>query len=222
MKIVSRAEWGAVAPSHYLVPIRYFPGVDLWFHHTDGPTNQSPATIQRFHMRTRGWSDVGYGWMVDEDGTVYEGRGFHVAAHCPGHNHEPSIAVIGNYSTTPPSNAVHRAVYELMDYLNAGDIRGHREGYPTSCPGDAGMAKIVNGPPPTSQHGDGLEPRMTLKQRLMDAGFGGRSADQIVAALKAGHQGTIPNRTDSVTFRRLRDAGFGVHSARTIVKATRK
>ena len=98
---------------------------------------------------SRGWNNIGYGYLVAPDGTVYEGRGFEiVAAHSPGKNHEPSVALIGDYSTRPPTEAQHRAVYALKALLDAGDLRGHRENTATSCPGDAAMAKIVKGPPP--------------------------------------------------------------------------
>lgn len=167
---------------------------------------------------SRGWNDIGYGYLIDQMGNVYEGRGEALAAHSPGKNHEPSVALIGDYSQMPPTDAQHRAVWVLMEHLEAGDLRGHRENTATSCPGDAAMTKIVNGPPPEPEKPD----PMTLEERLCRAGFGTRSTAQIVAALKSGHQGTIPNRNDSVIFRRLRDAGFGIASARTIVKSLRK
>jgi hypothetical protein len=63
-------------------------------------------------------------------------------------NHQPSVSLIGDYSTSEPSDAQHRSVYALRDFLNAGELRGHRENTVTSCPGDAAMKKIVDGPPP--------------------------------------------------------------------------
>lgn len=218
MDIVSRAEWGA-APPRARTPVVWPAGVDLWVHHTDGPQDQTPRQIQAFHMGpARGWNDIGYGYLVDFAGNVYEGRGRAIAAHSPGKNHEPSVAMIGDYSTTVPSDAMHRAIYDLADLIDAGDLRGHRENTQTSCPGDAGFAKIVLGPPPVPEAIDTL----TLEERLRSAGFGPRSVAQIVAALRSGHRGTIPNRTDSVVFRRLRDAGFGRQSAVTIVKSLRR
>lgn len=218
MNIVSRAEWGA-APPRARTPVVWPAGVDLWCHHTDGPKDQTPRSIQAFHMGpSRGWNDIGYAYLVREDGTVYEGRGAAIGAHSPGKNHEPSVAMIGDYSTTPPSDAIHRAIYDLADLLDAGDLKGHRQNTLTSCPGDAGFAKIVLGPPPAPEVIDPL----TLEERLRSAGFGPRSVAQIVAALRSGHQGTIPNRTDSIVFRRLRDAGFGAQSTRTIIKSLRR
>lgn len=218
MKIVTRAEWGA-APPRARTTVNWPAGVDLWVHHTDGPETQTPRSIQAFHMGpSRGWNDIGYGYLVDRDGVVYEGRGEAVAAHSPGKNHEPSVAMIGDYSTVVPSDAMHQAIYDLMDFLNAGDLRGHRENTQTSCPGDAGYRKIVLGPPPKPEV---IDPP-TLSERLLAHGFGQKSVDQILAALKSGHQGTVPNPRDSVLFRNLRRAGLGVQSARTIVKSLRR
>lgn len=218
LDIVTRAEWGA-APPRSRVPVRWPAGVDLWVHHTTGPISQTPREIQAFHMGpARGWNDIGYGYLIDQAGRVYEGRGEALAAHSPGKNHEPSVALIGDYSEAFPTDEQHRAVWALMEHLEAGDLRGHRENTATTCPGKSAMEKIVNGPPPEP---DAPDP-MTLEERLALAKFGPRSVEQIVAALRSGHQGTIPNRNDSVIFRRLRDAGFGIASARTIVKSLRK
>lgn len=72
---------------------------------------------------------------------------------------------------------------------------------------------------PTQPH---EAPKITLKERLMAAWFGGKSADVVIARLKEGYQGTIPNPTDSDLYRALRKAGFGHLSATRIVKSLRK
>jgi len=217
VRIVSRKEWGA-APPRSRVAINWPAGVDLWVHHTTGPNTQTVRQIQAFHMGpSRGWNDIGYGYLVDVWGGVYEGRGHALAAHSPGKNHEPSVALIGDYSTTPPSDVQRRAVWKLADLLEAGDLRGHRENTSTKCPGDAAMADIVNAPRPE----ESID-LITLPERLALAGFGPRSVGQIMAALASGHQGTSPNRNDSAVIRRLRAAGFGIGSARTIVKSLRR
>jgi len=180
IKIITRRQWGAARPKGTPEHVEWPAGVDLWVHHTTGPTTQTPKEIQAFHQGpSRGWNDVGYGYLIDAAGTIYEGRGYEIqAAHSPGKNHEPSVALIGDYSKIPPTDAQHRAVYALRDHLHAGDLRGHRENTATSCPGDAAMRKIVQGPPPKP-----IKPRkLTLRERLVAgfraAGFGGKSAKQ--------------------------------------------
>jgi hypothetical protein len=105
--------------------------------------------IQNFHLDVRRWCDYAYHYGIGPSGRIYEGRGFEVfGAHSPGRNHEPAVVLQGTYSSQFPTDAQHRAVYALMEHIDAGDLRGHRENSPTTCPGDAAMAKVVNGPPP--------------------------------------------------------------------------
>jgi hypothetical protein len=94
--------------------------------------------IQRFHQgKSRGWADIGYAYVVFPSGRIYEGRGKHVGAHCPGHNSEPSCAFAGDYSKVAPTERAVRAFDELRKQLRMVGWRGHRDGFPTSCPGDA-------------------------------------------------------------------------------------
>ena len=217
MDIVKREEWGAKPPKGTPQPVIWSGQTDLWLHHTAGPQSQTPAQIQAFHQGpSRGWSDVGYSYLIDFEGTVYEGRGREVwGAHSPGKNMEASVALIGDYSATPPSDAQHRAVYDLLTFLCLRKVRGHRENAATTCPGEAAYQKIVLGGPPAA-------PKITLKERLMAAWFGGNSADAVIAKLEQGYQGDIPNPTDSDLYRALRNAGFGHLSASRVVKATRR
>lgn len=228
VKITTRREWGA-RPPRCRDRVSWPNGVDLWIHHLgegDGPSaTASPSEeaafargIQNFHMDNpnRHWCDIGYAYLIFESGRVYEGRGFEVeGAHSPGKNGEPSACLMGTYSTQEPTQAQRLAVWDLVNEIDAGDLRGHRENTQTSCPGDAAMRFVVNAPQPDRKDG------LTLKQRLMAAGLGGRSADALILLLNKGHEGTIPNPTDSRLFRRLRDVGFGVTSARQVIRAGR-
>lgn len=215
--IVTRRQWGAAPAVGTPVHVEWPAGVDLWVHHTTGPQAQTPRQIQAFHQGMfRGWNDIGYGYLVDFAGTVYEGRGFEIqAAHSPGKNHEPSVALIGDYSEFEPSDAQHLAVYELREMLGAGDLRGHRENTQTSCPGDAAMAKIVDGPPP--------EPATrTLAERLKAAGYAPKTVAVILRNLKCGISGDVPNPNDSKMFANLRREGLSADSARAVVRSLRK
>lgn len=234
LEITTRTGWGA-APPTARTSVRWTDGVTLWVHHSSGPNLRTDASrtqeiatvraIQAFHQGpSRGWNDIGYAFLVAPSGRLYEGRGEAIGAHCPGHNDEPSVCMIGTYLTTRPSDEIHVAIYRLANFLRAGDLAGHREGFATSCPGDAGMAKIVNGPPPEGfgRDFDPVADPITFRQRLRRAGFGPHSIETIIERLVAGYVGNVPNSTDRVTMRRLRDAGFGVVSARRIVRAMRR
>src|SRR4051812_13238909 len=108
--IVPRAAWGAAA-----VPPRAAPRFGVvqaaFVHHTVtvneyAPTD-SPAIvlgIAKFHRDTNGWNDIGYNFLVDRYGQVFEGRAGGVdqpvvGAHAQGYNvQSTSVAQIGTYT----------------------------------------------------------------------------------------------------------------------------
>jgi len=52
------------------------------------------ATIRRWHVKDRGWKDIGYHYVIYIDGSVHEGRPVEqVGAHTSGHNSD-SIGVV--------------------------------------------------------------------------------------------------------------------------------
>src|SRR5918992_2005798 len=84
--IISRAEWGARAPRSRMTTT-WDRRTEFVVHHSDGPTTQTPRSIQGFHMDGRGWVDIAYNFLVDRLGRIFEGRGWlTVGAHAEGHN----------------------------------------------------------------------------------------------------------------------------------------
>ncbi|MEU2423795.1 N-acetylmuramoyl-L-alanine amidase [Streptomyces sp. NPDC007851] len=89
-------------------------------HHTDSGNgykcSQAPSVIRsiyRYHVVSMGWRDIGYNFLVDKCGTIYEGRAGGVAkavkgAHTLGFNsNSTGVAVIGTFdSHKPPAAAV--------------------------------------------------------------------------------------------------------------------
>lgn len=160
--IIPRATWGAASPRS--VSRCAWTGRTLWVHHSTGAAPQVTIAAERAWMRatqsfhqgpSRGWSDFGYGYAIAPTGRIYEGRGYQVwAAHCPGHNDEPSVCLMGDYSTTAPTDAQRAAVWALADHLGMPQLAGHREGYATSCPGDAAMRALVNAARPAPPKAD--------------------------------------------------------------------
>jgi len=81
----SRADWGANeglrfdSDGHEIWPAEHHPLQALTVHHT-ATTNDDPdpeATVRaiyRYHAVDQGWGDIGYQYLVDESGVVYEGR----------------------------------------------------------------------------------------------------------------------------------------------------
>ena len=109
--IVPRSGWGADETLRRHAP-QYADTVRLAIvHHTAGPNDYSPAQaaaimrgIELYHVKANGWNDIGYNFLVDRYGTVYEGRygGVDknvVGAHAKGSTPAPSgVAVIGSFS----------------------------------------------------------------------------------------------------------------------------
>ncbi|MCI3275978.1 peptidoglycan recognition protein [Streptomyces cylindrosporus] len=124
--ITSRADWGADEslspdPSEYNADVKA-----VFVHHTDGTNDYSCADsaaivrgIYAYHTQTNGWNDIGYNFLVDKCGTIFEGRKGGVdlpvlGAHTYGWNRESAgIAVLGDYTTTGASNAALESVARI-------------------------------------------------------------------------------------------------------------
>lgn len=115
-------------------------------HHTGNPTDDdlSAAEINASH-KARGWSCIGYHYVVRKDGTVEHGRPhWTVGAHAYGHNsHTIGIHVCGNFEEAEPTSEQIESLAMLLanlctDYgltIDRDHIVGHRELMPTACPG---------------------------------------------------------------------------------------
>jgi hypothetical protein len=115
-------------------------------HHSAFP-DAGPAEIQDLHMDKRGFADVAYHFMIDKDGTIFEGRPINVrGAHVQGFNTgSVGIVLLGNFNEDLPTGEQLVHLRLLVDYLRYKyDIRylaGHRD-YPgqspdgTECPGE--------------------------------------------------------------------------------------
>ena len=125
--IVPRATWRANESIRRAPPV-YAPAVRFAVvHHTAGRNAYSPPEaaaivrgIQLYHVRANGWNDIGYNFLVDRFGTIYEGRygGIDknvVGAHARGFNTgSVGIAVLGTYGEAAPAQAALDAVARLV------------------------------------------------------------------------------------------------------------
>ena len=143
MHIRGRHEWKAAPPGRPLTALDPSRVTDVFLHHTTGEqqTEIQPwiRSIQRFHQQTRGWNDIGYSYLVDRNGTVWEGRGHNVGAHTKGFNSTGiGIAYLGDGRQEVPQAAL-RSVNQLIDWLAERYpirlVRGHRNVGKTECPG---------------------------------------------------------------------------------------
>lgn len=148
--VISRANWakGKARPAmmNRMIPIRYITvhhdGMDPFF----GDSRQNGAErlelIRRSH-RNRGWGDIGYHFVIDRGGRVWEARSLaYQGAHVKDHN-EGNIGVMamGNFDQQAPTVAqlkgLNRHVSALMGVFNipVRYVRTHQEWAETACPG---------------------------------------------------------------------------------------
>jgi len=124
--IVPRAEWGGDecaprdAPQTGQVQMAFV-------HHTVGTNDytpeQSPAIVLgicRYHRNANGWDDVGYNFLVDKYGTIFEGRAGGidqavVGAQAQGYNAvSTGVANLGTYQDAPQSDVAVEAIARLV------------------------------------------------------------------------------------------------------------
>lgn len=131
-QVVSRAGWGANEGIRCQGPTYDDRVKALTLHHTAGNNNYTRAQaaaqvrgIFSYHAQTLGWCDIGYNALVDKYGTIYEGRygGLDKAvqgAHVGGFNSNTwGISMIGNYSTTEPTQEMLNSVSEIAGWKAA-------------------------------------------------------------------------------------------------------
>ncbi|MPY49938.1 peptidoglycan recognition protein family protein [Streptomyces acidicola] len=124
--MVTRRGWGAdeqLRERQFL----YTKRVKVAFvHHTASGNNYSCSqaasvirSIYRYHVLSTGWRDIGYNFLIDKCGTIYEGRAGGVAkavmgAHTRGFNaNSMGVAVIGSFGTTKPPGAAVTGIAKL-------------------------------------------------------------------------------------------------------------
>ena len=131
--VTTRAEWGANA-SYMSWDPEYASAGHVVVHHTAGTNSYSAgqsASIVRgiyyYHAVTLDWGDIGYNFLVDKFGTVFEGRSGSVAApagkmsigaHARGVNTGTmGISMMGDYSAVSPSDAQLSSVGKMAGWF---------------------------------------------------------------------------------------------------------
>jgi hypothetical protein len=172
-QIYSRAQWGANERLRDKGSLHYFEVHAGFVHHTVNANKYTRAevpgiirSIYAYHTQSRGWSDIGYNYLVDRFGRIWEGRygGVDrpvVGAHTLNYNdYSFAMSAIGNYDIAQPSHAMVQAYGALFAWklslhgIAASSMRqwvgsryfravnGHRDAASTACPGRYLYARI--------------------------------------------------------------------------------
>jgi peptidoglycan hydrolase-like protein with peptidoglycan-binding domain len=139
ISIVPRAAWGA-RPPRAETAVPFSSRVGFAVHYSAGPPSQRVAAIQNYHMDGRGWPDIGYNFLVDRNGRIYEGRGWlTVGAHATGYNTSHiGVCFIGSDGdATPAAKAAIRSLYYRARQLAGRPLTATYHGAigSTACPG---------------------------------------------------------------------------------------
>jgi hypothetical protein len=135
---VPRSAWLGTGARYAQPPPRYDDkAVAVFIHHTDSPNDYDCAEVPRIirylyagQTGTRQWDDIGYNFLVDRCGTIYEGRAGGVdrpvtGAHTQGFNHRTTgVAAIGTFTAgVPVPSAMTDAIAALAAWkLGLADI----------------------------------------------------------------------------------------------------
>jgi hypothetical protein len=142
VRYLCRAAWGADESKRYKdgkvnSPEKYYPLQAITVHHTDTPNGDpDPAAtvraIYEYHAVTLDWGDIGYHFLIDEAGNVYEGRysgddgipafdpdgnvvtAFHTAGYNSGNL---GIALLGTLTDQGPTDAAKASLTRLIKVI---------------------------------------------------------------------------------------------------------
>lgn len=149
-KVIPRIRWTSRQPDlaeiNPMLPVKY-----ITVHHegmeafTDTSTSGTIARLQRVWNGHdgRGFGDIGYHYIVDRSGRIWEGRSLkYQGAHVRSHN-EGNIGVmcLGNFDEQKVSDLQRQALEHQLRFLAAKhkvkrrNIKTHQEWNPTACPG---------------------------------------------------------------------------------------
>ncbi|MBU0648348.1 N-acetylmuramoyl-L-alanine amidase [Patescibacteria group bacterium] len=214
--IITRDEWGADESIMTWDDLEYAPVEQIIVHHTAG-SNNSPldsAAVVRgiyyFHAVEKDWGDIGYNYIVDHRGNIYEGRkgGMGVvAAHASGNNYgSTGIALIGNYVDKAPSSNALTGLISIIEYVgyqadlnltgrhnfegkNIPVVAGHRDVNSTECPGEV-LYSMLSDIALAAENGSAI-----LPQKTYEAIYVSQSVDEI--DLKSGETETVVVRFEN-------------------------
>ncbi|HEY1085854.1 MAG TPA: N-acetylmuramoyl-L-alanine amidase [Candidatus Saccharimonadales bacterium] len=165
--IISREAWGSPEPDWSSWKPEYAKLKGAIVHHTaTTESSNSYADVRAiwyYHAKTRDWGDIGYHYLVDSKGRIFQGRYYDkkyastnrlevIGGHAYGHNVGTiGISAIGNYESKTLSTATKTAISKIIGYklapyrinpTSSGVVLGHYQVGSTSCPGKNIKSKL--------------------------------------------------------------------------------
>jgi hypothetical protein len=143
----------------------------LIVHHSAGGNNATDfaQVVQSYwdlHVNTNGWDDIGYNWLIDPNGVIYEGRGSGIlGAHFSCMNQQTAgICMVGNFSALTPSDTAFASLKQLLAWescdknvvltdtsvhpssqLNLPHVSAHRDGNLSTAPNSCAVGTVCPG-----------------------------------------------------------------------------
>jgi hypothetical protein len=124
--IIPRSAWGGDGVKPRADP-EYGDVQVAFVHHTVTANDYAPEDsasivlgIAKYHRDTNGWNDIGYNFLVDKYGQIFEGRAGGidqavVGAQAQGYNsHSTGISNLGTYESVPQTDAALNAMASLI------------------------------------------------------------------------------------------------------------
>ena len=168
--VISRSKW-CTAPECSYTGVQTYPATHLIVHHTVSGNDITDwaahiRAIWSFQTFTRGWGDIGYNFLIDPNGNIYEGHlggDDAVGTHASEANRGGmGVSLMGTFDTVRPPEAMLNALAELLAWKSSKneidvwdasrlplfsyghlDLIGHRDVYgTTTCPGDLAHSLI--------------------------------------------------------------------------------
>ena len=160
VSVIPRSRWARGSP--VLRRLNPLGGVSRITVHHEGHTDPVYFTdyrssaermelIRKWHLK-RDFGDIGYHYVVDRGGRIWEGRstryqGAHVSKNNEGNL---GVMVLGNFDLQTPSSAQIAVVNNLIPHLSRSHgvpirrIYTHQELMPTTCPGNSLQSHMVD------------------------------------------------------------------------------
>jgi hypothetical protein len=124
--VISRTGWGNPDGQGSRVPPAYRAVTHMIVHHTAESNSLNPGesswsdrvrAIWSFHTFSRGWGDIGYNYLIDPNGIIYEGRSGGdnaVGFHDTGNYGSMGVSLIGSYASVNPPAPMQNSLVEIL------------------------------------------------------------------------------------------------------------